>query len=194
MGADKALVELCGEPLVVHALRILHHAGLSVSIVGGRSSLDAFAPVVADIEPDRGPLTGVTSALAELSSRIAVFIPIDMPLLPPSLVTLLLHHAVKTGAPVTLASVGGFAQTFPAVVHRRCLPALQRELARAQGGCFAAFQEAANALSESVAVLTIETALQDGYISEPRLLPLDCWFLNVNTVEDLNTATALLHG
>ncbi len=98
MGADKALVELCGEPLVVHALRILHHAGLSVSIVGGRSSLDAFAPVVADIEPDRGPLTGVTSALAELSSRIAVFIPIDMPLLPPSLVTLLLHHAVKTGA------------------------------------------------------------------------------------------------
>ena len=48
MGQEKALLQLAGQPLVVHALQVLREAGLSGTIAGGNASLMAFAPVVED--------------------------------------------------------------------------------------------------------------------------------------------------
>ena len=64
MGTDKALMLLGGRPLIAHALDILRGAGLSASLAGARAGLERFAQVVADEEPDRGPLGGICSALA----------------------------------------------------------------------------------------------------------------------------------
>src|SRR5580700_10734966 len=74
MGTDKALVRLCGQPLVAHAVEILRVAGLAVSVAGGAQALTAFAPLVEDQQPGQGPLRGICAALASTSSRWAIFI------------------------------------------------------------------------------------------------------------------------
>ena len=188
MGTDKALVPFAGRPLIVHALEILRQAGLSASIAGARLPLDEYAPVVADAQPDRGPLGGICAALTSTMAEFAVFLPVDMPLLPASLIVYLLHHALITGRAVTLASVNGFAQSFPAVVCWSALPVLQAELEAGRGGCFAAFQAAASSRNEPVSVVPVELLVQTGQVSSS--LPAVRWFLNLNTGLDLQRAQA----
>jgi molybdopterin-guanine dinucleotide biosynthesis protein A len=192
MGEDKALIRLANEPLVARALGILREAGLDASIAGARSSLDAFAPVVQDSHPDRGPLAGICAALASTSARYAVFLPVDLPLLPASLVRFLLHHARVVGGAVTVPSVSGFAQTFPAVVDRSTLPALETALKEGHGGCFSAFKDAAAQTGGRFSVPAVEMLVQSGQVNHPKDLPAVFWFKNVNTPEDLERAEFIL--
>jgi molybdopterin-guanine dinucleotide biosynthesis protein A len=188
MGVDKALVLLDGRPLVAHALGILREAGLEASLAGGQPTLSAFAPLIEDSSPGLGPLSGICAALASTTSQWAIFIPGDMPLLPPSLLRFLLNHARITGSPATVTSVNGFAQSFPVVLDRAVLPMLLQELQSGRGGCFSGFQAAAESLGESVAVIPVEPLIQCGQISHSRGLPATRWFLNVNTAQDLHRA------
>jgi molybdopterin-guanine dinucleotide biosynthesis protein A len=188
MGADKALVLLDGRPLVAHALGILRHAGLAASLAGGEPALADFAPMVEDRQSGLGPLSGICAALASTTARWAVFIPVDLPLLPSSLLHCLLGHARIAGRAVTVASVNGFAQSFPAVLDRAVLPMLVRELESGRGGCFSGFQAAAAGLGEAVTAIPVESLVQCGQISHARDLPAAWWFLNVNTAEDLRRA------
>jgi molybdenum cofactor guanylyltransferase len=188
MGADKSLVLLDGQPLVAHALGILREAGLAASVAGGQRGLSAFAPLVEDNRPGLGPLSGICAALASTSARWAVFLSVDLPLLPASLVGCLLQHAGITGQSITVSSVNGFAQTFPAVVSRASLPVFEKELEFGRGGCYSAFQAAAASVGEPVTVLPVETLVQCGQVAHPRSLPALWWFLNVNTDEDLRLA------
>lgn len=185
MGADKALVMFAGQPLAARAVSVLREAGLTASIAGARSPLAAFAPVVEDLKPDMGPLGGICAALASTTAELAVLLPVDLPLLPASLLVFLLHHARITGAAVTLCSVNGFVQSFPAVLRREILPLLQSELEAGRGGCYSAFQAAAASLGQPVSVLPVESVVQSGHIVHPENLPAARWFLNVNTPADL---------
>lgn len=191
MGDDKALIEFAGEPLIAHALRILHEAGLDAWIAGGRTDLQRFAPVISDTEPGCGPLGGVCAALAACKEQRAVFVPVDLPLLPASLVTVMVRRAELTGTLVTVVSVSGFAQTFPAVIDRAALPALEDALKLRRGGCYAAFEAAAAARSERQAVVPVEYLAQAGQVTHPGGLAPAMWFLNVNSPADLRRAEAL---
>jgi molybdopterin-guanine dinucleotide biosynthesis protein A len=193
MGADKALVQLAGRPLVAHALAVLHQAGLSATIAGASSALADYAPVVEDSTPGLGPLSGVCAALASCANRYAVFLSVDLPLLPACLVAFLLHHAQVTGAAVTLASVNGFAQTFPAVVDRRALPLLDSALKESHRGCFSAFQDAAKQLDLPLSILPVEFLVQTGNVIHPEGMPAAFWFHNVNTRGELERAESLLN-
>jgi len=190
MGADKALVHFAGKPLVAHAVDLLRAAGLTATIAGARSPLDEFAPVVEDSHSDAGPLGGICSALASTLARWAIFISVDLPLLPVSLPVYLLHRARITGSTITVPSVNGFAQTFPAVVVRSALPALQAELDAGRGGCFAAFQAAIAVQRQAISVFPVELLVQSGHLSHPHGLPPARWFLNINAPADLQRAEA----
>jgi molybdopterin-guanine dinucleotide biosynthesis protein A len=193
MGLDKALVEFHGQPLVSHALHILNAAGLSASIAGARSRLESFAPVVQDAEPDRGPLGGICAALASTACRYAIFLPVDLPLLPPELLTRLLDTARLSGGAAVMASLGGFAQTFPAVVDRVVLPHLRSELEAGRGGCFSALQSAATRLGGSLVLLPAESLT----LSDPVCCAhpsADVWFSNLNSPADVERAQASSAG
>ncbi len=199
MGEDKALVLFNGRPLVERALGILRAAGLEASIAGARTAsalqtLKAFAPVVEDAETAPGPLSGICAALASTAARWAVFLPVDLPLMPATLIEFLLDHARITGRAVTLASVNGFAQSFPAVLDRVVLPALERELEAGRGGCFAGFQAASAQLNQPVSIVAVEMLVQAGRIEHPDGLPASRWFLNVNRPADLWRAEACFTG
>jgi molybdopterin-guanine dinucleotide biosynthesis protein A len=196
MGRDKALLEFAGRPLAVQALFILGEAGIPAMIAGAaapaRAALEVFAPVIEDASPGLGPLSGICAALATASARYAVFLPVDLPLLPPSLIVFLLRHARITGSAVTVPSVSGFTQTFPAVLDRAALPALQNELDAQSYGCFSAFQAASAAVGQSVTGVAVELLAQTGLVGHPLGLPPIHWFLNLNTPDDLARAEALL--
>jgi molybdenum cofactor guanylyltransferase len=196
MGRDKALLPFGSQPLISHALSILREAGLPVWIAGANpeanSALAAYAPVVDDPQPGLGPLGGICAALAAAATRYVVFLPVDLPLLPSSLIAYMLHHARITGRAVTVPSINGFSQTFPAVLDRFVLPALQNDLHSGQRGCFSAFKTAANGVGQPVASLAVELLVQSGQVTHPLGWPPAHWFLNVNTPQDLHRAEALI--
>ena len=195
MGRDKAQLAFRGRPLIEHALDLLAQAGLPAAIAGAPPSaprsLETFAPVVEDASPGLGPLSGICAALAATGARYAVFLPIDLPLLPPSLLVFLLRYARITGAAVAIASVSGFAQTFPAVIDRTALSALQSELNAGRHGCFAAFQAASRALDQPLCSVAVELLAQCGQAWDLQGRPPVHWFLNLNTPADLARAEAL---
>ncbi len=194
MGTDKALVRFAGEPLVARAVRTLREAGLETRIAGARSSLEEFAPVVPDRALDEGPLGGICAAMEDLRTSLGVFLPVDLPLMPASLIACLVEDARVTGAAVTLVSLNGFAQTFPAVVDRRALPVLKAELEAGRGGCFAAFHRAAEELSQPLVIPSVERLVQCGRVAHPEGLQPVFWFWNANTPEDLARAQSLQHS
>jgi molybdopterin-guanine dinucleotide biosynthesis protein A len=190
MGSDKALIELNGKPLIVHALDILRGAGLPVTIAGARSDLSAYASSLDDA--GLGPLGGICAALASSSAEFAVFLSVDMPLLPRGLISAMLRRAHLMQATVTVPAVNGFAQTFPCVVQRATLPALESERKAGNDGCFSAFQAAAAYLCKPFTVLTVENLVQAGELEHLGNLPAAFWFLNVNTPADLDRAGSLV--
>lgn len=189
MGSDKALTTLHGQPLVAHALAILRHAGLEASIAGSRSALESFAPVIEDPESDRGPLSGICAALDATNARWGVFLPVDLPFVPVSLITYLLRHARIAEGVAALCSVNGFAETFPVILDRALLPVLRRELESRRGGCLAGFRAASAELKRPVHVLAVELLAQSGQVAHPEGWPTRRWFLNLNTPADLRRAS-----
>jgi len=201
MGTDKALLSFAGQPLIARALEILQGAELSPSIAGAQAQLAGFAPVIQDPElvfqdPETvrglGPLAGICAALDSTAAEYAVFLPVDLPLLPSSLVSCLLSHARITGAIVTVPSVNGFAQTFPVVIHRAALPELRSRLRSLERGCYAAFKAAAGISSQPFSILSVELLVQARQIDHPTGLPPALWFANVNSPADLARAESFL--
>ena len=195
MGHDKALLFFAGRPLFTRALSILQSAGLSASIAGAQpaalSSLQARAPIIHDDQPHRGPLSGICAAISSASARYAVFLPVDLPFMSASLLLYLLHHARVTGRAVTVPSVNGFAQTFPAVLDRVLLPGLQAALNSSHQGCFSAFRTATARLGLPISVVAVEFLVQSGQVFHPHGLPPVRWFFNLNSPSDLKRAEML---
>ena len=190
MGRDKALIQLQGAPLIQHALEILRAAGLNPRIAGGNEELHSFAPVIPDnIEnAGLGPLSGICSALAAASAHYNLFLPVDLPLIPPRLISYLIHHAKIVQSTVTVVSVAGFIQTFPAVIDRSAAQSLNASLHSSDRKCLKAFQLAAEAAAVPLAVLPIELFIQAGQIPRCEGQPPSQWFLNINTLSDLEAA------
>jgi molybdopterin-guanine dinucleotide biosynthesis protein A len=194
MGTDKALAEFDGRPLIEHALGILREAGLAVSIAGTRPDLKNFAQNVNDLGTAQGPLAGICGALQVTSVPWSVFIPVDLPLLPPALIVLMQEVAHVTESVVVVPSVNGFVQTFPAVLHRSVLPTLKAELAAGRGGCFSAFRAAGEALGQQVRVVATEPLVQSGQLEHQDGLTVERWFFNINSVADLERARTFRRG
>jgi molybdopterin-guanine dinucleotide biosynthesis protein A len=190
MGTDKALIEFRGRPLVGHALGILREAGLAASIAGARSALGAYAPVVEDSNPGLGPLGGICTALASTAARWVVFLPVDLPMLPAPMVGCLLSQARDKEMAITITSVTGFAQTFPAVLDRAVLPCLLSELEAGRRGCYSAFQAAAARLGQPVHVVFADLLAEGGQVVHPEGLAAADWFFNINSAQDLRRAEA----
>lgn len=186
MGRDKALVPLANKPLIQHAVDLLHQIGLQPTIAGARTDLSLYAPVLPDDTPDHGPLSGICTALRHTRSELALFLPIDLPLIPASLLRYLLFHAQITGHAATIASVNAFPQTFPAVLRSDAVPIFQSELDAGRSGCLAAFKIA------GAAVIPAENLVQSSHVTDPRAQPPFRWFTNVNTPQQLDRLEALI--
>jgi molybdopterin-guanine dinucleotide biosynthesis protein A len=187
MGADKALLPFAGVPLVQIALDTLAEAGIPAKIAGARLDLRAFAEQIPDILPESGPLGGVHAALTASAAEWNLFLPVDMPLMPASLLACLLERAHLTNSAVTAVTLNGRLEPFPVVLRRTALPAIANRLAAGKRGCGEAWLTIPETLHSSLDAVPVEHLRQCGQCRHPDGLPPVLWFRSANTPQDLAT-------
>ncbi len=135
MGQDKAALRLGGQTLVEIAVRKLQPCCDDVVVVRGeRDLVPAGDRIIRDLHPGCGPIGGMEAALGDLceqSARWAMFVPVDMPLVPPGLLGSLVDRWLTdtTSRRVCLAEVGGRVQPLLSLLHAEIGPYLQRSVA-----------------------------------------------------------------
>lgn len=184
MGADKAMIKLCGTPLAVYIARRLEP---QVSNVVLNAPLDhplaGTLPLLPDSKPDRpGPLAGVLAGLRACAERAdapthILTTPCDTPFLPHDLVSRLAEHA--DSGTIVMASCAGRAHPVTALWPLSLADDLDRWLDDPDHR--RVFDFVARHPSR-----TVEFELLDGPSG-----PVDPFF-NINTPEDLALAAALL--
>lgn len=81
MGTDKTRLLWQGKPLFRHMAELLSNTGIRQVMISGQGFTGENS--VADIIPQRGPLSGIHAALQRLPSGDRLLVcPVDMPLLP----------------------------------------------------------------------------------------------------------------
>jgi molybdopterin-guanine dinucleotide biosynthesis protein A len=185
MGSDKALALFHGVPLIQVALQIINAAGVSARIAGARSDLSSFAAQIPDTFTETGPLGGIHAALTVSDAEWNLFLPVDLPLMPSSLLTCLFRRATLTSAPVTAARLNGRIEPFPVILHCSVLPSITQRLLESNSACYAAWQEIPLELDSSLDAAPVEYLHQCGQCSHPRGLPPALWFQSANTPAEL---------
>ncbi len=104
MGADKAMLDAGGEPLIRRLVALLretfHGVGVSVADAAQGERIAAAVGEVdlyTDASPGRGPLEGVRSALAAIDDDRAFFLAVDMPFFHAGLARVLWSASLEGG-------------------------------------------------------------------------------------------------
>lgn len=189
MGQDKALLELGGQSLVELALQKLRGlGGPAPRIAAARVELSLYAPVVPDLHPGCGPLSGIEAALAASSRPLNVFVPVDIPLLPAGFLLWMLRRAETTGALMTVPRINGRPQPLCAVYHRDLVGHITASLLAGDLKVMPVVTAAAReqGLSGAIDVFDVEqVASANPQLQGIASLPLYRWFHNCNTPEDM---------
>jgi molybdenum cofactor guanylyltransferase len=188
MGRDKALLEFDGLPLVAHAVRKLETFCQPVAICGNGPALASFGRLIPDGFAGAGPMAALVSATADAASNsreaLAVFLPVDVPLLPAEVLARLAARAQSSGKWATLLEADGHAQPLCAIYRAKMAEPLQSQLAAGELKVMRAVESICGpSLLDRVPLADI----YDG-TSPPGS---DHWFLNVNSPADLEKATQL---
>ena len=130
MGRDKALLELRGRPMVLYVAESVVRATLSVTLVGSKERYASLGlPVVEDLVPGQGPLSGIHAALKESRTPLNLIVGCDMPFLDPAFLEHLLMVAAASDAEVTLPeTLDSGVAALCAVYHRDALPPVEQAL------------------------------------------------------------------
>jgi molybdopterin-guanine dinucleotide biosynthesis protein A len=181
MGEDKALLRFCGRPMVEIAVEKLRGFCAEVTIAGNREDLAGFAPVVRETRVDVGPAAGIEAGLGAASQPWAMFLPVDVPLVPEEL--------LRRWAVAVLAMDGVVASN---LYYGRDQPAF----CMLRSACRQRFSEALDGGERRLRVL-LERA-SEGFqwvydldeVHGNGVEERERWFANVNTPQELAEAEA----
>lgn len=188
MGRDKAMIRMCGLTLVECALGKLRALPLGhpPRIAGGRADLQDLAPVVEDLRPGCGPLSGIEAALTASSAAYNIFLPVDVPLAPVGLLAWMLERARITGAQATFPRVHGRPEPLFAVYRPEALQRIGEALDHGRYAVSEVFASPRSSWEKSVDVFDLEMlASVQPEIHNFSPLPMARWLRNCNTPEDL---------
>jgi molybdopterin-guanine dinucleotide biosynthesis protein A len=174
MGQDKALLKLGGELLVARAVRKLSKVCAEVAIAGGGENLTQFGRVIADEGAGRGPLGGIVAALEQSSFEWNLFLAVDAPFVPASVLKALLFEAAGCRGVCVMARTQGVIQPLCAVYSSHALGVLRQELAAGRGKVVRAIEAAG-----PVKLVDFDDA---------------SWFSNLNTPEEFAEAEKHLNA
>lgn len=187
MGRDKALLRFCGRPMVEIAVEKLSSFCAAVSIAGNRDDLADFAPVVHERRLEAGPAAGIEAGLIASEQPWAMFIPVDVPLVPVELLRRWCEEAIRMNMTVSYL---GITQTQAAF----CL------MRRERSASLTRMLEEGERKLEGLLIRTAEADdcaswMYDAYdlygypdYRGPDEQTLERWFMNVNTPEELAMA------
>src|SRR6266487_4921412 len=115
MGTEKATIVFDGEPLWQRQIRLLRYLGLENILVSARAERPwrpADTELVLDQLPSRGPISGLTAALARTRTSHLVALGVDMPFVTAAQLQDLCHRA-DAGRGV-VPTIGGRAEPLAA--------------------------------------------------------------------------------
>ena len=175
MGTAKAVVELAGRPLLLHAVAAVEGAALEALVIAKPNSpLPRLQGRVAREPPEPvHPLRGIVTALEVAAGRPVVALACDMPLVPAALLAWL----AGLEAPTAVVQAGGRIQPLLARYEPAVAPTVERAMA------------AGAPAHEVVSALDARVIAEDelARFGDPELI---C--LNVNTPADLERAEAVI--
>ena len=127
LGGRKATAEVLGRPLLDWTLEALRRAVDEVVVIAKVATPlpPTDAPVWRSEPPDFHPRHGLISALRGANGRPVVVVPVDMPLVPPSLIETLLA-VIEDGAMAAIPQAGGHIHPLCAAYHPMALRPLER--------------------------------------------------------------------
>lgn len=117
-GSPKALAMLRGETLAERAWRTLGEAFGERRLAVGKGDLELPFEVVVEPAEPRAPIAGVIAGLRAAATEVAVFLPVDCPLVTPELLR-------ELGAARAITQTG----PLPGAYAKTDLPELERRLA-----------------------------------------------------------------
>lgn len=182
-GANKAMAELHGEPMVRRACRLVAPRVTELGVVAHDPAVEGTVdcPVRPDVRGGLGPVGGILTALSwarELQAVGALVLACDLPLVPGSLLNLLVEE-FSGGRPVAPASPGPLGlEPLCAVYPVRSLEAVEERLAVGPLSAYSLLE------GLSAKVIPLETVAS---VCDPSNA-----FLNVNRAVDLWRAEALM--
>jgi molybdenum cofactor guanylyltransferase len=211
MGRDKALLELAGKPLALHAVTKLRRVCEDVHILSDRQELARFAPLIRDLHEGCGPMGGLEAALEHSQHEWNLFMPVDMPFFPSSF---LFGWVVGIAAPgriagmrVALFTVFGTPQPLFCLLHREVAPFVRRAMERGEYKVFPVLEMAGKELAARQGVPLYQTFRNPSWGEEshsvtalageiePWRVPTEAqqaakhlWFANLNTPEEFAEA------
>ena len=179
IGRNKCLIPLGGIPLIEHVLNRVRNLGDEIIITSNQPEQLHYLglPIIPDERPGAGSLEGLHTALKSASGDIVLVLACDLPFL--SCALLQRQISLAKAADIIVPRKDGFFEPLHAVYRKEsCLPALQR--ARSRG------EKRVMSFWANLNIQTVEG--EELKALDPRGLS----FFNVNTLENLSEAEALL--
>jgi molybdopterin-guanine dinucleotide biosynthesis protein len=130
MGRDKALLPWGGSTLLDHAIARLQVTCRSVRILSGPvvRYADRGWPVDVDVEPGRGPLGALLSALLRLEAGAGLLLAVDLPYVTTAVLARMIEAADGWDAAVPVGPAG--PEPLCAVYGAACLEPVRQRVAR----------------------------------------------------------------
>jgi molybdopterin-guanine dinucleotide biosynthesis protein A len=175
MGREKALLPWGETDLLGHTLRRLGRTCAETAVLGPSRFEGRGVPVHPDIVIDAGPLGGILTGLAVLEAELALFLAVDLPLIPVPLLQHLVFLAQDHDAVVPFSPTG--PEPLCAVYSRACAEPVR---ARIDHG-----EYKMTSFWPDVRVRRVEPA-EVSVFGDPATI-----FLNVNSPDDFERALKL---
>jgi molybdopterin-guanine dinucleotide biosynthesis protein A len=189
MGQDKAMLELQGRALIEIAVRKLQRFCSSVSIGGNRDDLEALAPVVREKRVRCGPVAGMEAGLSASEQPWAMFVPVDVPLVPWRMLERWAEAVLEKGEIGCRSSyllVSGERQPAFCMLERSVLHGVRREL---DSGRRSIAEVLAQIDNGKESWLWPADAGKFAPVGRPDQEMMQRWFLNVNEPADMVRAS-----
>jgi len=121
MGRDKASLQVNGYSLLSLAVEKVRQLGITEVFISGRAGKDYFplnCPVLVDLEPGCGPLSGIERGLHASSSTLLLVLAVDLPHINTAFLRKLITQCdASTGV---VPKVDGLFETLVAIYPKRC--------------------------------------------------------------------------
>lgn len=190
MGADKALLELEGTPLISRSARLLQQIADPVLIACGEEEREEYRflnlTLIPDRYPGQGPLAGLHAALLESRTVWIAALACDLPFVPEPLLRDMASLAADADArsaglqAIVPVNAAGKVQPLLALYHRSVLPGLEQALMNGK-----------LRVMDWLDGLAVHYVRSGDYLEDP--LAFEAGLLNMNTPSDYQAA-ALMYG
>lgn len=174
MGRNKAFLEIGWQRIIDRSVALFQGVFAEVMVVSNEPERYAYlgVPVVSDIIPGLGPLSGIHAGLTAASHEYSLVVACDMPFVDKDLATFLVDEA--RGFDVAVPKIGRYLQPLFAVYGSSCLETIN------------------TCLQQQISqILQLYSLVRVNYVCEDKIAAvadLKTVFVNVNTPAELEAA------